>query len=284
VTDAESIERIKSIVKVAGRDPATLTPEEWIAAFQSINGLRVDGQIGQATERVLERPRFCRNPDRVALDAKDKCRWDHTLWNGNEFSRSEPMLLTWHVAGAATGFSLQQTQDAFALALSYWAEVCAIVFSMTPDPSKANGLFEFGRIDDQSSTLAWQELPCGKDTPGRQLKGRYDTAEPWIVSEDPPAQRIDLVRVAAHECGHWLGLDHLAEGALLAPYYDRTIRKPQAADIKEAQLRYGPPIPKTPTPGPGTPPVSPKRRKLVVDIMDEYGTHWHSEMKPIGEE
>jgi len=45
--------------------------------------------------------------------------------------------------------------------------------------------------------------------------------------------------VICHELGHALGLAHLNFGALMAPYYDPNVSKPQAEDIEEISKLYG---------------------------------------------
>lgn len=234
--------------------------DETVRVFQEIHGLAVDGAVGPVTERQLTRPRFCAVPDRLVLNASEKCRWDHTRWNGREWV-GEPaaMLLSYHVAEALPGLSRAATEAAFAEALGYWAAVCAVTFTPTASPRAANLLFEIGAIDGPSGTLAYQFLPCGRDTSATQLRGKYGSAEPWVASADPSPSRIDAVRVICHEVGHGLGLDHGPEGALLAPYYDRTIRRPRAWDIAEAQLRYGAPLA-----APAPPPTSDSAHVTIV--------------------
>jgi hypothetical protein len=171
------------------------------------------------------------------------------------------MLLTYAIEAALPGLSWTETIDAFDEALDSIAAVCAIEFERIPDARKANLFFEVRPIDQAGSTLAYQTLPCGPDTPQRQITGRYDTGEPWIVSVSPPPNRIDAVRVIAHETSHGVGLEHGPEGALLAPFYDRSIRTPQEWDIAELQIRYGPPL--------ATPPIPPP---TVADIIIDLRT------------
>jgi hypothetical protein len=131
-----------------------------------------------------------------------------------------------------------------------WAAVCAI------EPVEVNDrpmiYFESGQIDGASGTLAYAHLPCGTDPKWpRHLRTLYDTAEAWSLDPNrPPASGVHLGAVACHEIGHLLGLDHDARRgsrSLLAPTYRHDILTPQEWDIEQAQIRYGPPIDKTPT-------------------------------------
>lgn len=269
-----AVETLRSLMD---DDLKHLPEDKLIEIFQHIHGLKVDGRMGPVTEREIARPRFCAVEDKLRAKGT-RARWDHTTWDGKKFSGPPTnMVLLYHVAGALPNLSKGQTDQAFAEALSYWTAVCAVAFVPTADPNSANLLFEIGKIDGPSSTLAWQELPEGKDTTKTTLRGLYDAGEPWVDSADPSNSNIDCVRVICHETGHGLGLDHGPEGNLLAPYYDRQIRKPQSWDISEAQLRYGPPVPAS---VPDTPPA-PGQRRIKLDLIDEFGKRWNGEAVPV---
>lgn len=253
---------------------ANLSEGELIAEFQRINGLVVDGDLGQVTKRKIMQPRFCGVKDNASAT---RARWDHTLWDGRAWKGTPAnMLLKYHVADTIPGWSMQQTWDAFATALASLSAVCAVEFVRIDTPSGANLLYKVGIIDHPSATLAWCELPYGKDTPATQLNSLIDSEEPWANSADPPNGRLDIVRVLAHETGHGVGLEHGPEGALLAPYYDAKIRTPQAWDIQELQIRYGPHVVTT------TPPVPPSNpnAKLKIDILLPSGVKYHGELEP----
>lgn len=188
---------------------------------------------------------FCGVPESVlAVAAEHLAQWP--------FKR-----LTWTVADPLPGLSDGDWQEAFRLATSYWAEVCGLEFAYTPNARTANILATAGRIDGPSGTLAWSELPAGT---ARQLTQKYDTGEQrWTISETPRGGELDIVRVVCHEVGHAIGLGHLSAGALLAPTYSASVRRPQSQDIAEVVRRYGKrvsptPIP-TPTPAPAPAPT-----------------------------
>lgn len=268
----EVLDQIKALFEPA--DIAGVSDYELVETFQENAGLKSDGIIGPVTARTVERPRMCGVPDRLRAKGS-RARWDHTNWDGKQFKNGVPsnMELRYHVVGALPNLTKAQTDAAFAEGLGYWTAVCAVVFVRVDNPQSANLLYKIGKIDGPSSTLAWCELPEGKDTPNTQLNSLFDSGEPWVVSNDPPNGRIDAVRVICHETGHGIGLDHGPDGNLLAPYYDPRIRKPQAWDVAEAQVRYGPPVPV------GGPSV-PASGKAVVEILLPSGVKYHGELEP----
>lgn len=218
-------------------------PIQALAEFREQLGLADDPKI---IERFIDAPRFCAVPDR---NAGARCRWDGT---------ARPLTITWTISGSLTGIDAETLKGIYTEAWSRWAKVCGIVPTYVKNGHAPMVVMGHGAIDGESGTLAWSELPCGKD---QQLEQRYDTGENWFTGLGKPnGGRTSLVAVACHEIGHVIGLDHLGEGNLLAPYYSSSVRDPQAGDIKEAQLRYGPPITgsdPTPTPPPTTPTPNP---------------------------
>lgn len=155
--------------------------------------------------------------------------------------------VTWAIAATLPGFAM----DAFRLAIdeawSYWTAVCGIRPMMLVGAS-ANitiGLQTAG----PGGVLADCELPCGASI-GSKVRMRIDTSEAWVIAENPPGNKVDLVRVVAHELGHALGIPHIGAGNLMAPTYSSSIRRPRAGDAAEAVARYGLPVPISPTPSP----------------------------------
>ncbi len=206
--------------------PDTAELSQAVRAFQADHGLTIDGWAGPQTRRALLDPlsHFCGVVER--LDETDRvCRWPDRR-------------VTWTVVGRLPHVSDGDQKDAFAQAWSYWSAVCGIEPLYTANARTAHVLMGAGGIDRAGGTLAWSEMPCGA---ARQLQQKYDTQETWVLAEHPGRRQIDLVRVAAHEIGHVLGIPHLTAGALMAPAYSPAIRRPQDADIREAVRRYGPP-------------------------------------------
>lgn len=259
--DAELLEKLKALVHSSNLEGSD---EEAIAVFQEVNGLAVDGDLGPITARTILAPRFCGAKDRLSAT---KARWDHTNWDGKKWKDGKPvnMVLKYHVTSALPGLAKAQTDEVIAKALSSWTEVCAVVFVPVPSGSDANIDFTVTKLDKSGGVLAQCELPYGKDTPATTLHCEHDSADLWSDSDAPPNGRIGARHVTCHEVGHGLGLEHLASGNLLAPYYDASIFKPQAGDIAEVVLRYGPPVPVTPTTPAPIPPTNPGT-KLAINL------------------
>lgn len=138
--------------------------------------------------------------------------------------------------GSLGGVDLENATEQ---ALEGWNKVCGINLSLTANQRASNINVTQGGIDGPQGTLAWSELPCFGGGAVRQLQQKYDTGEMWTVSENPPSNKIDAVRVICHEVGHAIGLSHISDGNLLAPTYNAQIRWPQRGDIAEARSRYG---------------------------------------------
>ena len=140
------------------------------------------------------------------------------------------------------------------LAVKGWNDICGLRLKHTTDKTKAHIVITRASLDGSGSVLADSQLPCGfTASQWNQLRQRYDTGEAWVISDNPPGNKIDAVRVIMHELGHAIGIGHINSGNLMAPTYSTQIRLPQNGDIMEARARYGKPVP-VPTP-PGVPPV-----------------------------
>lgn len=148
--------------------------------------------------------------------------------------------------------------DAFELAIKGWNDVCGLKLFMATNAKTAHILTGSGQIDGPSNILAQSELPCGFQ-PGRwrQLNQLFDASEAWTIADNPPANKIDAVRVICHEVGHAWGCGHISTGNLMAPVYSAQLRWPQRGDIAEARARYGLPAPSSPPGPPAQPPVPP---------------------------
>lgn len=97
---------------------------------------------------------------------------------------------------------------------------------------------EDGSLDGRGNVLSWSMLADGTL---KQKIQRYDRPESWAISEEAPSSIIDLVRVAAHEIGHVLGLEHDATGtgSLMEPIYSRKVRFPTERDAARlVQMGY----------------------------------------------
>lgn len=164
--------------------------------------------------------------------------------------------ISWAVVADLPSLPRDSFRRAVEEAFRRWAVVCGVrPFELTSggNPNVLIGIQQ----EQPGNVLADCELPIGKSA-GGTVRMRVDTQEVWCVSDNPPRDRIDLVRVLCHELGHGLGLSHGPAGCLMAPTYSLRVREPQSWDVVEMRARYGEPLP-APLPGPIPPdePVTP---------------------------
>ncbi len=127
--------------------------------------------------------------------------------------------LTYFVANGPAGLSKVDVTAAIKTALDAWAKVASVHFTESKTPGLSKQLdISFGNIDGSGGTLAQAYFPA--DVNPSRIAGdvQFDSSENWEIGNAKGSSAFDLVRVAVHEIGHALGLDHSSKGsAVLAP-------------------------------------------------------------------
>lgn len=225
-----------------------------LAKFQSFIDLDTQhGVLTDKTLRVMSQPR-CALPDNMMVAANAK-------WRKKD--------LTYFIeAYVGDGIDNAEQDAIIKLAFDQWSAHADIrakqIGNRNADIIISVGRGRKDQFDGDSGTLAWAYLPSGDD---RQLLMKFDMDETWVGNTQN--RGIRLLNVACHEIGHLLGLEHSSiQTALMAPYYNVNISKPQDKDdvsriinlYGKAQVKPDPVPDPTPTPTP-----SPKQTIITIN-------------------
>jgi predicted Zn-dependent protease len=127
--------------------------------------------------------------------------------------------------------------DVFREALKSWSDVSGFKWELVTS-KPPHGLTVFSENEDgPNKTLAWCELPVGGV---RLYRMKLDESERWVKAG---GSGVIAQAVVAHELGHGIGIEHIAETsgkALMNPFYSPSVVKPLSRDVTEAVRRYGP--------------------------------------------
>jgi hypothetical protein len=208
-----------------------------IKDFQSWFGLPRTGKVCVQTVRAMTAPR-CGFPEHA--------RAGHPSDTVRQFIRAnlprwQKDRLTYFILEYVPGISRTDFESTVHEAFQAWTRHGNINVEPVRQQGKADILIATGQgpqshFDGPGGTLAWAQLPTGRDN---QLLMRFDADETWTL--DPKRRGILLLNVACHEFGHLFGLDHSrVPSALMAPYYNAAVQVPQENDdIPRFQARYG---------------------------------------------
>lgn len=183
---------------------------------------------------------------------------------GEQMPKWPSLDVTWGIAAGLPGFAADSFRSAATEAFARLSRVCGVRPRFIADASSANIILGIQTIGP-GGVLADCEIPTMRSMQ-QQCRMRIDTAEAWCISDNPPPNKIDLVRVIAHEASHGLGVFHIGSGNLMAPTYSARIKEPQAGDIAELVARYGIP---TAQPTPVDPPASDDDWAALAALLEQ---------------
>ena len=164
-------------------------------------------------------------------------------------------------------------------AFGAWSSVADITFMEVADLGEAfdtsggSGDIRIGghAFDGSGGTLAHGYLPPLNGVTGAG-DIHFDIDEPWVLTD--PESGFTIFRVAAHEIGHAIGLNHEPSiTALMNPFYTETTPLGLLADdIAGAQFIYGPAV--TAVPEPRT------IMLLSIGVLGMLGYGWRRRKQP----
>lgn len=199
--------------------------------------LVVDGVFGRKTMRSA-RERFCSCPDILPLGGSN-------YWGHHDLTYRHTL----------STLSPHDEDSVLAEAFGYWEEGTVLTFKEWQSGDHGPNISaRVARIDGPGGVLADAWLPPANASRNWTSNQRYD------VSDNQT--REQLLGVSGHEIGHSCGAPHIrnqgSELALMNPYYQRGVTRPQRLDLAFMDETYGKPT------GPTDPPT-PSDDEVYVD-------------------
>jgi hypothetical protein len=198
------------------------------------------------------------------------CGVAESFGSGSAQLRLASNRVTFRVDSDLPGFSRVEFEDACMEAWKRWSRVIGVTADKHSNPkTDPTQYVVVMMLDGAGGVLADQVLPYGQPP----YRMRVDSVGPWVIADNPPPGKINLLAVLCHEDGHCLGMQHIdAKGTpdLMNPTYNARIIEPQEDDISYGRKLYGPPQATSP---PSTPGVLP-----VVVTVEQGGKRWSGQI------
>ncbi|XP_074072664.1 interstitial collagenase-like [Macrotis lagotis] len=226
-----------------------------IKEMQTFYGLTVTGKADKETLKIMEQPR-CGVPDlHPFVTPEGQYKW-------------EKKHLTYRIENYTPDLEQKDVDDAISKAFKVWSDVSPLTFTKISEGEPDIRIsFTYGDHYDNSPFDGPNGILAHAFPPGPHMGGdtHFDEDENW--TED--YKNYNLFRVAAHEFGHSLGLNHSPDiGALMYPSYAFTDPKEgqlSQDDIDKIQAIYGKTDNSIQPTGPTTPQICDE--KLTFDAI-----------------
>lgn len=187
---------------------------------------------------------------------------------GNPWLKQGITKIRWTIAQGLPGWDRDRQLELTRKAIGAWQEVCGLQTEYVPPNANESVHVAIGLCsrnngsDGRGGMLAYTYLPNYRPMPIPLL---FDVSETFVGSL-PKYGDVLYLNTCCHELGHVLiGLDHSpaedGQKALMDPYYDPEMWKPQAFDVKRALKMW----PKQPVEPPPSLPV-PTPNRITVEF------------------
>jgi hypothetical protein len=168
-------------------------------------------------------------------------------WDGPGLGSAD---LTYHFGTPTPDLPLTVQHSALVGALGVWASAALLTFSEAAAPNQPRSIeFNFQTDGFGPGVLAFAFLPSPPNSEPSAGNVVFNDAFAWEVGDGQGSAAYDLLRVAVHEIGHALGLDHsTTPDAIMWPFVgsDQFFTGLHPDDLAGIQSLYAP------TPEPST--------------------------------